>query len=301
MVSARRSPGWRVRSSPPCWVRSIHQLPAADLDQRAGADHRRRHGQPARRGARRIALIGLPELLREFGEYRYLFYGAALVIMMRLRRKACGRPSAAARTAQPTKRGAGGGSRSFAGGPNMSGEPVLLCSDSACTSAACGGGCVDLAVADGSIHSIIGPNGAGKTTLFNCITQNLQPTSGSVRFRGERIDGLTPDRVAAAGISRTYQNIRLFRNITAIENLLVGMHLHLRSTWWGAVFGTPRPVRDEKRAHEEALRCCISSGCAGVATCWRATSPMASSAGWRSAARWRRSRGCCCWMNRPRE
>ena len=57
-------------------------------------------------------------------------------------------------------------------------------------------------------------------------------------FRGERLNGFTPDRVAAAGISRTYQNIRLFRNITAIENLLVGMHLHLRSTWWGAAFNT---------------------------------------------------------------
>ena len=94
---------------------------------------------------------------------------------------------------------------------------------------------IDLEVAENSIHSVIGPNGAGKTTVFNCVTQNLRPTSGQVWFNGARIDGLTPDRVAAAGISRTYQNIRLFRNITAIENLLVGMHLHLRSTWWGAV------------------------------------------------------------------
>jgi branched-chain amino acid transport system ATP-binding protein len=113
---------------------------------------------------------------------------------------------------------------------------------------------LDLAVADGVIHSIIGPNGAGKTTVFNCITQNLKPTSGEVWFRGERIDGLTPDRVAAAGISRTYQNIRLFRNITAIENLLVGMHLHLRSHWWGAVFSTPHTRREEARAHAEAIK-----------------------------------------------
>jgi branched-chain amino acid transport system ATP-binding protein len=113
---------------------------------------------------------------------------------------------------------------------------------------------LDLAVAEGSIHSIIGPNGAGKTTVFNCITQNLHPTSGTVRFRGERIDGLTPDRVAAVGISRTYQNIRLFRNITAIENLLVGMHLHLNSTWWGAILGTAATRADERRAHQEALQ-----------------------------------------------
>src|ERR1700677_443986 len=110
------------------------------------------------------------------------------------------------------------------------------------------------AVGEGTIHSIIGPNGAGKTTVFNCITQNLHPTSGTVHFRGERIDGLTPDRVAAAGISRTYQNIRLFRNITAIENLLVGMHLHLRSTWMGAVLHTKFTRDDERAAHDEAMR-----------------------------------------------
>jgi branched-chain amino acid transport system ATP-binding protein len=113
---------------------------------------------------------------------------------------------------------------------------------------------LDLAVEEHSIHSVIGPNGAGKTTVFNCITQNLRPTSGEVWFAEDRIDGLTPDRVAAAGISRTYQNIRLFRNITAIENLLVGMHLHLRSTWWGAVLRTPHTMRDERAAHDEALR-----------------------------------------------
>jgi branched-chain amino acid transport system ATP-binding protein len=113
---------------------------------------------------------------------------------------------------------------------------------------------IDLDVEEGSIHSVIGPNGAGKTTVFNCITMNLQPTSGEVWFAGARVDGLTPDRVAAAGISRTYQNIRLFRNITAIENLLVGMHLHLRSTWWGAVLHTPFTRADEKAAHDEAMR-----------------------------------------------
>jgi branched-chain amino acid transport system ATP-binding protein len=137
----------------------------------------------------------------------------------------------------------------------MSDEPILRCQK---VTMRFGGllavSSVDLALADNSIHSVIGPNGAGKTTLFNCITQNLNPTSGEVWFRGQRIDGYTPDRVAAAGIARTYQNIRLFRNITALENLLVGMHLHLRSTWWGAIFHTPHTMRDEKRAHEEALK-----------------------------------------------
>src|SRR6516165_9794602 len=113
---------------------------------------------------------------------------------------------------------------------------------------------LDLIVRRGAIHSIIGPNGAGKTTVFNCIMQNLQITGGKIWFRGERMDGLTPDRVAAAGVSRTYQNIRLFRNVTAMENLLVGMHLHLRSRWWEAVLSLPQARRDEVEAHENALK-----------------------------------------------
>jgi branched-chain amino acid transport system ATP-binding protein len=115
-------------------------------------------------------------------------------------------------------------------------------------------GGLELEVRRGAIHSIIGPNGAGKTTVFNCIMQNLQISDGHIWFGGERMDGLTPDRVAAAGISRTYQNIRLFRNITAMENLLVGMHLHLRSHWWGALLNSSHTRRDEQRAHEEALK-----------------------------------------------
>ena len=112
---------------------------------------------------------------------------------------------------------------------------------------------LDILVHDGSIHSIIGPNGAGKTTVFNCIMQFYHPDAGEVWFRDERIDGLTPDRVAIAGINRTYQNIRLFKNLTAIENLLVGMHLHLKSTWWGAVLGLPGSRADEETAQREAL------------------------------------------------
>src|ERR1700722_3689620 len=113
---------------------------------------------------------------------------------------------------------------------------------------------LDLNVQERAIHSIIGPNGAGKTTVFNCIMQNLQISAGRIWFRGERIDGLSPDFVAAAGVSRTYQNIRLFRNVTAMENLLAGMHLHLRSHWCGALINSPHTRRSEKEAHDEALK-----------------------------------------------
>ena len=113
---------------------------------------------------------------------------------------------------------------------------------------------LDLEVEQGVIHSIIGPNGAGKTTVFNCIMEFYTPEDGQIWFAGERIDGLTPDRVAAAGLSRTYQTIRLFRNLTAIENILVGMHIHLKSTWYGAVFHTRGTREDEARAHDQARR-----------------------------------------------
>src|SRR5687767_15314777 len=113
---------------------------------------------------------------------------------------------------------------------------------------------LDLEVGEGSIHSIIGPNGAGKTTVFNCIMEFYSPDGGEIIFAGDRIDGITPDRVASAGINRTYQNIRLFRNLTAIENILVGMHLHLKSTWIGALFNTAGTRADEERAHLEAIR-----------------------------------------------
>ncbi len=137
----------------------------------------------------------------------------------------------------------------------MAGEPILMTKQ---LTMRFGGltavGGLDLEVREREIHSVIGPNGAGKTTVFNCIMQNIKPTSGQIWFRGERLDGLTPDRVAAVGISRTYQNIRLFRNITAIENLLVGMHLHLKSHWWGALFNSAHTKQDEARAHDEALK-----------------------------------------------
>jgi branched-chain amino acid transport system ATP-binding protein len=111
---------------------------------------------------------------------------------------------------------------------------------------------LDLAVQEGSVHSVIGPNGAGKTTLFDCITRYVEPSVGEVSLRGRSLGGLPPERVAAAGIGRTYQNIRLFRSLTVAENLLVGMHLVLGTSWWGAVLNT-RVTRDqEARARDEA-------------------------------------------------
>jgi branched-chain amino acid transport system ATP-binding protein len=113
---------------------------------------------------------------------------------------------------------------------------------------------LDLNVAERSIHSIIGPNGAGKTTVFNCITGFYRPEAGRILFQDRRVNGLDPDEIARLGIARTYQNIRLFVNMTVLENVLVGEHIHLRSTWTGAIFNTPDTRRDEARALAEGRR-----------------------------------------------
>ncbi len=113
---------------------------------------------------------------------------------------------------------------------------------------------LELEVEENSIHSVIGPNGAGKTTLFNCIVGFYKPEEGEVLFDGHSLVGLGPERVAALGIARTYQNIRLFNNMTVIENILVGEHLRLRSGLAGAVIRPPGTVSEERRALDEAHR-----------------------------------------------
>ena len=111
---------------------------------------------------------------------------------------------------------------------------------------------LDLEIIDNSIHSIIGPNGAGKTTFFNCITGFYRPEGGEIIFNGKPIVGLSPDRIVHRGISRTYQNIRLFPNLTAMENILVGIHSHLKSGFLGIVLALPATVKEEKMAADEA-------------------------------------------------
>jgi branched-chain amino acid transport system ATP-binding protein len=110
-----------------------------------------------------------------------------------------------------------------------------------------------LDVAERAIHGLIGPNGSGKTTYFNCVTGFYRVTSGGTTFRGTPIDGLMPDSITRLGIARTYQNIRLFANMTTLENILVGMHAHLSSTWMGAILGT-RAARADEHAALHAAR-----------------------------------------------
>src|SRR5437879_6043123 len=101
-------------------------------------------------------------------------------------------------------------------------------------------GDLDLFVRPGEIVSVIGPNGAGKTTVFNLITGIYRPTKGEITLDGTSIVGLNPDQVLVRGIARTFQNIRLFNNMTVLENVLVGQHTQLKASVLGSLFRTPR-------------------------------------------------------------
>jgi branched-chain amino acid transport system ATP-binding protein len=119
---------------------------------------------------------------------------------------------------------------------------------------------VDFAIPRGSIVSLIGPNGAGKTTFFNTITGVYQPTAGAVFFEDQPITGLPPHKVTALGMARTFQNIRLFHNMTALENVLVAMHGRIRGGVLRSIFRTPGLKKEEAEAHERGRELLAFSG-----------------------------------------
>jgi len=112
---------------------------------------------------------------------------------------------------------------------------------------------VNLTVPEGKIVGLIGPNGAGKTTLLNCISGLDHPSAGEIIFDGVRIHHRSPHRITALGISRTYQNIRLFNDMSALQNVIVGLHRHGRSTLFHSLFAWPYHWHEEKRLRQEAL------------------------------------------------
>jgi branched-chain amino acid transport system ATP-binding protein len=122
---------------------------------------------------------------------------------------------------------------------------------------------VDFAIPHGAIVSLIGPNGAGKTTFFNMITGVYKPTSGRVVFDGADVSGRPPHQITARGIGRTFQNIRLFKEMTALENVLVGMHCRLKGGIVRSILRTPAIRREERqareRAHELLALCTLSN------------------------------------------
>jgi branched-chain amino acid transport system ATP-binding protein len=112
---------------------------------------------------------------------------------------------------------------------------------------------LNMAVREGEIFGLIGPNGAGKTTIFNLLTGVYEPTEGEIYFEGKRIDGLRPHQIARRGVSRTFQNIRLFPGMSVLENVMTACHIHARQTLADAIFRTPRFTRDEKEQRDFCL------------------------------------------------
>ncbi len=107
---------------------------------------------------------------------------------------------------------------------------------------------------EGEIVSIIGPNGSGKTTFFNLVSGLYKPDSGDILFEGESLVGLRPDQISNKGIARTYQTLRIFGNMTVLENVLVGMHPRLQSNFFHSLLHTLKVRREEKEAREEAIK-----------------------------------------------
>jgi branched-chain amino acid transport system ATP-binding protein len=112
---------------------------------------------------------------------------------------------------------------------------------------------VDFKLEQGSITSIIGPNGAGKTTFFNVVTGMYKPDGGALMYDGREITGKGPEQIAPLGISRTFQNIRLFQQMTVLENVLVGMHVHLKAGLFDAIFGLRAHKQEELEAKRHAI------------------------------------------------
>jgi branched-chain amino acid transport system ATP-binding protein len=112
---------------------------------------------------------------------------------------------------------------------------------------------VSFGIAAGEIYGLIGPNGAGKTTLFNLLTGIYRPDAGVFSFDGRDITGLTPDRIAAAGIARTFQNIRLFHNLSALENVMIGRHARTQAGVFGAILRNRATLEEERGIERRAL------------------------------------------------
>ena len=114
---------------------------------------------------------------------------------------------------------------------------------------------VNMYIDKGEIVALIGPNGAGKTTFFNLLTGIYKPTEGQILFEGRSVSDVKPEEIAEWGISRTFQNIRLFKSMTALENVMIGRHIRMKGSAWGASFRTPAFKRDEDDAQRYAEEC----------------------------------------------
>ena len=149
------------------------------------------------------------------------------------------------------------------------------------------------------IAGLIGPNGAGKTTVFNLLTKVYQPTHGTILLDGQDTHNMTTAQVNRAGIARTFQNIRLFNNLTVEENVTVAMDAQMSYSMVSGIFRLPSFWKEEKVAHERALELLACS----TWRIWQASRPgpclTVPSAAWRSSGHWPPTPPCCCWTSLP--
>lgn len=203
-----------------------------------------------------IAVTVFPEIFRPFAKYRLMFFGLALLFMMIF--KPAGFLPRLRDSSRALKAALGGRRRRGAatGGGQDGPQPKPSEAEGSSLLAVTGlrlafGGVtavagMDAVVPKGKITALIGPNGAGKTTLFNLITGIYKPSAGSIVFKGEEISGRSPHRIAGDGIARTFQNIRLFPNLTCLENVLCGQHCRARSGVLSSVLRTGAQREEEK-------------------------------------------------------
>ena len=151
----------------------------------------------------------------------------------------------------------------------------------------------NLTIGRTEIAGLIGPNGAGKTTVFNLLTKVYQPTRGTILLDGMDTSGKTTEQINRMGIARTFQNIRLFSNLTVEDNVKIGLHNQEPYSTFEGIFRLPRYWRQERWS------CCPFSICRTWQTCRPARCPTARSAVWRSSALWQRIRRCCCSTSPP--
>ena len=236
--------GAPVRSSPYQPVHRPGQLRVARVCARADRHGRRRHRQPSRAPSRGAIMVLLPEMLREIGHLRAIVFGLILFFsILFLPRGVFSEVRALVSSAasMPTAPGRGG----------EGGRERASCSRSRGLSKHSPGHARGrpgtFAVSSGELVGLIGPNGAGKTTLFNCIAGAQVPTAGSVAFDGHAIAGLDSIRIARRGLARTYQNLRVFPDMTVFDNVSAGAIGRIGTSIWSAIF--PSFVR----RHDEAI------------------------------------------------
>ena len=154
---------------------------------------------------------------------------------------------------------------------------------------------VSIEIPEHSIVSIIGPNGAGKTTLFNMLTGLYKPTRGRMWFDGRDITRKRPDRITSLGVARTFQNIRLFGAMSALENVMVGRHARMKAGLLGSIARTPGVRREERAVRERAAEAAALRRASATAVRAGGHQPLATeiSAAWRSHARWPPIQSCC--------